>query len=186
MAGNFTHNLPLWLGQRVAVFPYADVSGATIGYYGTLLSVVAESVHRNPDCPDAWQYRVDAAGCVLKVAGCDILPLGPLPAHGNDHGFEPLLQLHFAAPPLSDNAELIGMYRFGRIDWGHFSFRKQPQESPTYRLRISATLDPAVPSILECAIPSEWRLDEGFVRESFVAILGGDRPPDDSSTSAGG
>jgi hypothetical protein len=54
-SGSPTHNLPLQPGQRVAVVPFAAASGATIGYYGTVVRMERLSFWTHPASPNDWR-----------------------------------------------------------------------------------------------------------------------------------
>ena len=108
MSGDFTHHHILQPGQRVAVFPDDAASGATIGYYGTVVHAEAESVRRSPRCPNAWRYQIATIAGLMNVDGCNVLPLGNIAQPFLRRGFWPEYELCFQTPISADNEEIQG------------------------------------------------------------------------------
>jgi hypothetical protein len=111
MSGDFTHRHVLKPGQRVAVFPFAAASGATIGYYGTVIFAHPDSVRQNPHWPNSWLYRVTTGAGSLDVRGCDVLPLGSVESSFLRRNLWPEYELCFGAPLSADNDVIQGSCR---------------------------------------------------------------------------
>jgi hypothetical protein len=62
-------------GQRVAVFPWEAASGATIGYYGTVIGPLEDVLRETHRPLLAWRYRVFVKGDESLVDALQILPV---------------------------------------------------------------------------------------------------------------
>lgn len=122
---------------RVVVFLNNAASGATLGYYGTLLE-------RHNRGGGRYRVHVPALDQVVTVCDGDMLVVGGDKLHQvSDAESEWLLanqkwEVEFASPLEHDNLELWGKYRIGSRLVGKFHFLKRNQACPTYCLAIPA------------------------------------------------
>jgi hypothetical protein len=185
---------PLAPGRQVAVLPSGEASGATIGYYGTVLSVFYGTVRANPRTPDLWRYRiyVYALKCECEVLGRDLVAFGSsiddadgnslaLCSSASDAERDGVLGLavRFETTPAEDNEELRGAYRPPEGAWGSFKFKKRPQPFPTYRYRapVCGRTDIAEGEV-SYKVPAVDRLDRAYVVTALAVILGTAGPVD--------
>src|SRR5262245_40650731 len=131
---------PYRQGQRCIVFKNDAVSGATLGYYGTVLHIVTRSLRRHPDVPDLWAYRVSVPSLHkhLSVSAQDLYVTGEFDeaAIEDDPAQDNCCEIRFDQAPREDNGEIHGAYRLPGRDWELFSFQKREQSHATFELHM--------------------------------------------------
>jgi hypothetical protein len=158
-------------GQRVAVFPTDAASGATLGYYGTVVKVFFQTVRAHPSDPSRWMYGVyvPAIRDEVELKGGDVVALGPAAEEGVEDG----LAVRFETLPGVDNDELQGVFRPLRGDWGYFQFRKRRQPQASYQLRAPVIGPCSIgEGVLVYNVPCEQRLDRCFVLQALAQVMG--------------
>ena len=158
---------PLEIGRRVVVFTTDSTSQATLGYYGTIISVLSPKVSSDGTLGD-YYYRVRVGDSVWVVAGDDLLRTGEL-----DTSFENkrrILEIRYETKPTPINNELSGFFIFdGEV--GYFRFRKRSQPTLTYHLHIPTAFSKATATVLDVNVPG-WRiLDHTLVLEVLSEVL---------------
>jgi hypothetical protein len=151
------------------VFLDNAVSGATLGYYGTLLE---HSIHRS----GLNRVHLPALGQVVTVAERDILLLGEDQSYDRemDAGWALANQkweIEFESPLEQDNQELWGTYRIGSSLVGKFYFSKRDQPQPTYQFAIPAQGNSGVGK-LQYFTSSAEALNRDVVMLALSEILG--------------
>jgi hypothetical protein len=166
MSEDFPGRVSVEPGQRVAVFPLDSASGATIGYYGTLIGRL-ENGPRNAKTSQVKRlYRVMVSDWEERVDLADILPLGPAPPSiFADDTEGPLVEVRFEQPPAEENVELRGVYRIRGRKWGHFCFSKnlQMRQPPEDAALAGENVD--------YAVPVSDRLDATYVLRAFMESI---------------
>jgi hypothetical protein len=160
---------------RVAVFLNDAASGATLGYYGTIVGI------RGKRMPSYWVH-VPALDRVLRVSEADILvlradKLEPLSDVASAWCLEyEKWEIEFESPLGPDNDELRGKYRIGGRLKGRFHFLKRNQSYPTYQFAIPAQGNLGKGNLNYC-VPAKGVLDRAFVMHALSEILGVGLPP---------
>ncbi|HUE74626.1 MAG TPA: hypothetical protein VMP01_27410 [Pirellulaceae bacterium] len=150
---------PLVPGQRVIVFPYPDASGATLGWYGSVVS------GRYP-----MGYRVLADGREIFVRPEDMLAFDEVDEQLSEE--VRTVWIYLRGEPGDDQDEIRGHYcRYGG-DWAEFQFAKHARVIPRWELRLPARLAADVSPSLHYDVPCAWRLDLPLVMRVVKRILG--------------
>jgi len=167
-------------GCRVAVLPSDAASGATIGYYGTIVGVcrTASFPIGQPAC---FWVDVPALHGVVHVRAVDLLVITE--CEGEERlvsaADEVLVQdammpcrIEFRSPVEQDNNELWGEYYVGSAARGTFRFMKSGGLCNRYQLSIPA--EPGRPPIgrLRYTVSQSRLLDRHFVQEAIPQVLG--------------
>ncbi|HZN32483.1 MAG TPA: hypothetical protein VFB80_01645 [Pirellulaceae bacterium] len=161
---------------RVAVFPNNAASGATIGYYGTMLGIC--STRR---C-SYWVY-LPALDDIIEVRGIDLLVVGPSALEPISEAEQEWLiserrwDVTFYTPIAEDNAELCGSYRIGTRERGTFKFQKRDQSAPTWQFTIPTYASPCR-AHLRYLIPARHALNRDTVMAALAAVLDVEPPED--------
>src|SRR5262245_17179198 len=172
MSELFLPRIALEPGQRVAVFPLQGASGATIGYYGTVVGRL-EDGRVDPRTHQVKRpYRVLFSGAVHLVDLVNILPLAPPPrSHFLDDEEGPLVELRFEEPAGQPSDEISGVYRIRGQSWGHFLFSK----------KLAATelieSDSGLGESVTWAVPQHDQLDANYVLRIFAEAMDRGAPP---------
>ncbi|MGQ9563169.1 MAG: hypothetical protein ACUVQH_12345 [Thermogutta sp.] len=162
--------------QRVIVFMECPVSGATLGYCGTIIRVQTRSICRHASEPGLWTYRVFVPffQACMDVAARNLFPSGgldlaklPVEEDADNQGSE----FHIACDPETDLDEIHGAYRIGVV-WYHFTFRKCDQPQPTFELRLAAESGMSVAGSVHFQVPRDTRLNASFVLREIARVLG--------------
>ena len=172
MPDHLSQSTPLAPGQRVAVFPFDEASGATLGYYGDIIAVSYESMETFPRSPEWWNYLVyvPAVRHEMVVRARDIVAFGQT---ARPERAQNVLEVRFDAPAEQDPEELRGVYRHRGGAWGRFEFRKQPQAHPTYQLRMSIWSPTEIrDGVLTYEVPMSHQLDCRYVLATIAEIMG--------------
>ena len=141
----------------------------TIGYYGTVIQILAEAKLQFPSQPLLWQYRVfiPFLDRVITVPGRLLVSTGIL-----GHTIENLdWQICFDTTPAVDNSEIHGSYRIPGSGTTYFKFRKTEAKVATYQLAVQITT--ALPDArLIFDVPRTTQLTPTYVRAAIRRILG--------------
>jgi hypothetical protein len=190
---------PELVGCRVAVFPPGAVSGATLGYYGTVVGRW-----------DRWTYLVSipALDRVIRVESRDMLVL-----QSSDEGARLVMsdatsawqpgewqfeiaadpdpwciaerrwEIEFESPPEADNPVLRGKYRVGSVEKGRFEFMKVNQLVPSYLFRMPASALGSSRGKLKCKVPADQVLDKAYVMKTLATVLAMSVPSEDEAAA---
>ena len=165
-----SYDEPLVPGQRVVVFPYPDASGATLGWYGSVVS------GRFP-----IGYRVLFNGREIFVPAGDLLATKEV----DDQVAKRFgtVWLRCDRHPGPDQDEIRGYYRREPREWAAFRFCKQTICLPHWEfhlpVRVRHVVTDATAPALHYEVPCAWRLDLPLVIRVFKRLLGKPRhcPP---------
>jgi hypothetical protein len=159
--------------QIVVVFDNNASSGATLGYYGTVVEVVRRSVQAHADRPDRWKYVVHIPflnnTCVIRAA--DLIPTDEFDSGSTELG--PACEVHFDVDEQAKDDSLSGRYRMaGQAAWTAFEFLKTTCITPAFRLTLPALYGKGGLGRLTCCVPMETALDRAFVLRVLGNICG--------------
>jgi hypothetical protein len=155
--------------QVVIVFTNDLASGQTIGYYGTILRVLAATVSQNPARPDRWMYRVYLPYLkkYLDLEARDLCVTESIDP--NELPAEPACEIRFSSTIDLDNREIHGAYRVPSRDWDYFLFQKCDEANSSFQLRLPIG---AGHGTLYYNVPATIRLDCDYVLHAIAEILG--------------
>lgn len=156
--------------QRVIVCreEYGEPS-ESVGYYGTVVRILADAKLRYPDQPSLWDYRVFVPFLdqQLTVPGRQLVSTGILGESIEDLDWK----ICFDTIPTDDNSEITGSYRIPNSGTTYFKFRKTDCDTETYRLAIQIAISPPE-SKLFFNVPLNTQLTANYVRATIRRILG--------------
>jgi len=161
-------------GQLVAVFLADNVAGATLGYYGTVVSDDAASQHEFPAQPERWRYRVFVPflNSELRVEAFQLIAFGD--TIGAEQPTTPAHQLMFEGSVGEDERLVKGQYRLpGSAIWHSFAFRKEVAARASYSLAMPVRFVPGVPHSLSYTVPESSRLGRQYVLHAMREVFGG-------------
>ncbi len=163
--------------QRVVVFPRNDASGATLGYHGTVVRLVSESLLKQPFLRDSWVYRVYVPYLkrAIDFTARDLLALEEwdeieLPVATDEA--EPAGEICLEQICTDDNGEIRGSYRVYEHRDTHFLFQKCDIDVADYQLQLTTTGDDAGSSQLSYRVPFAQRLDWKYLLCALGEITG--------------
>ena len=154
-----SYERPLVPGQRCLVFPYPDASGATLGWYGEIIS---------GHCRVG--YRVLWEGREIFVRPRDLLGIDEFAGPTTEESA--YVWLHLDSAPSDDQWEISGHYAAQCRDWALFRFAKYDGLTPRYEFRLPGRPVSTTVPVLEYQVPSAWRLDLPFVLRIFKRLIG--------------
>ena len=161
-------------GQLVLVFMENDASGATLGYYGTVVAVETASVDKHPGQPERWAYRVylPSLNADYRIKARHLIATDEFDPVEN---LGPRCELHFDGPPGSDNLSISGRYRLaGCATWSAFAFEKSLAASPTFQLSRPVR-PPDAPCSLHFSVPPDTELDRDYVIRALGEVFCGSK-----------
>ena len=141
----------------------------TLGYYGTVVRILAEAKLGYPDHPNKWDYRVFVPylNRQITVPGHMLVATGIL----GDAIDELDWKICFDTIPKDDTYKISGSYRIPNSGTTYFSFEKTESAVATYRLLMKvATSSPEFK--LFFSVPRKTNLTADYVRASIREILG--------------
>lgn len=157
-------------GQHVIICQEDPESGETIGYYGTVIQVLAESKIRLPESPHLWQYRVSVPYMQRAIT----VPARMLVATGMRDGrahAQPDWKICFDRIPENDNETISGSYRLPNTGTTYFLFQKSDSDVLLYKLSMQiGETRPEWKLIYE--VPRPAKLDSVYVRDSIRKLIG--------------
>lgn len=163
----------LKIGRRVVVFTTDRASGATLGYYGTIVGGLAREQLSDGSYSD-FHYLVRVGSSVRRVAGDDLLPTNDFDATIADQRRN--LEIRYESEPQELNQQIQGSFTIGSNDVGYFRFRKAPQPLLTYQLHIPTAFSRSGATILDVSVPDHEVLDKTLVLEVLTDVLVGKAP----------
>lgn len=157
-------------GQYVIVCEQDPESGRTLGYYGTIVRVLANSKIRNPESPNLWRYRVSVPYMQreLVAAGISLVSTGMFE---DSVDVEPDWKIIFDRTPKIDNQTISGSYRLPCTGPTYFLFQKSDSDIVTYRLTMEMG-EVRPESKLLYHVPQNAKLDSVYVRDSIRRLVG--------------
>ena len=150
------------------------MSGATLGYCGTIIRVRTGSICRHASDPGFWMYRVYVPffQACMDVAARNLFPTGgldlaklPVEDDADNQGSE----FHIACDPDIALDEIHGTFRIGAV-WYHFTFRKGDEPQPTFELRIGQDNGVSVAGSVHFQVPRDTRLNASFVLREIARV----------------
>ena len=159
--------------QIVVVFDDNSGSGATLGYYGTVVEVVRSSVKAHADNPDRWKYVVHIPflnnTCIIRAA--DLIPTDEYDSLSAELG--PACEVQFDRNDHAVDDSFSGRYRMaGQAAWTAFQFMRTTCITPEFRLALPAVYGNGGLGGLTCCVPMEAALDRAFVLRVLGDICG--------------
>jgi hypothetical protein len=149
-------------GQRVAVFLDEQASGATVGYYGTVVATRGES---------AYRVHVPFLARTIEVNPYQLIVAELSDANARVIQSVDALEVRFEAEVEPDNRELKGTFRRRGGPWHYFHFQRTAQPAPSYEFRLSV-----VPRMAEGAltysVPESCFLSRGYAVAALLEIIG--------------
>jgi hypothetical protein len=160
-------------GQGVVVFTDDAASGATLGYYGTVVEFDGKSVERHPARSDRWKYVVYVpflnSNCRVRASHL-IATSDSWPA---ESAIGPAYELQFERPPDTDSGTLSGRYRLaGSADWNEFRFSKSDASAPHFQFAMPVSIWCTRPGTLRFFVPCDETLDRDYVLRALGQICG--------------
>jgi hypothetical protein len=175
---------PTHAGCRVTVFFPDAVSGATLGYHGTLVG---------REEPGWYWVFVPSLGRRLLVRHSALLVFqhtdeGDRLVEPDDSDVRRLANLEweieFESPPEADNAVLRGKYRVGSVEKGRFEFVKLNQTVPSYFFRMPAEKLGSSRGRIKCKVPAHQVLDRAYVMKTLASVLARALPAEGEAATA--
>lgn len=163
--------------ERVVIFKDDPSSGATLGYYGTVLDIHTSSIQRHPDSPEHWSYTVliYGSGDRVDVVAGDLFAPGmmnfdhlPPDSDTSKPAFE--IRVHGEIGKLCK--EIRGAYRFLDREWRLFTFRKRDSQCPAYKLTFPLPGQGPRVANLEYSVPYDVNLDQSFIFQAIADLTG--------------
>jgi hypothetical protein len=168
--------------ERVVVIAEDQGSGATIGYYGTVVRVHTSSMRHYPSNPALWKYSVHVENLqdCIDVAATSLFATGEVSDAGlpceNDRS-KPVIEIRFHHSLIEDNTEVHGAYRLPQSEWRLFRFRKSEVSRPSYQLSVPIPDELSRVGELEFQIPLWLCLDKSYVFQALSEVHGIVRSP---------
>jgi hypothetical protein len=161
--------------ERVVVIAEDPTSGATIGYYGTIVRLHTSSLRLNPGSPAQWTYSVFVQRlqkCVDVVA-TSLFATGQIsnvdiPAEIDESNL--VVEIRFHHSLVQGNPEVHGAYRLPEAEWRLFSFRKSEVARASFRLAVPVPDESSRAAELEFSVPFEHELDKHYVFRAIAEV----------------
>ncbi len=159
--------------QIVVVFENNSASGATLGYYGTVVEVLPRSVNAHPNNPARWKYviHIPFLNDTRVIRGADLIPTDEMAA--SDIALGPACEVQFDRDASAGNESLAGRYRLARqTTWTAFEFIRTTCATPEYRLALPAVYGKSGSGRLRCRVPMDAELNQAFVLRVLGDVCG--------------
>ncbi len=162
--------------ERVVVVAEDPASGATIGYYGTVIRLHTSSLRLHPSSPERWTYSVFVQRLqdCIDVVATSLFATGQMSNNlcsevdASDH----VMEIRFHSSLVWDNTEIDGAYRLLDAEWRLFSFRKCEIARPSFRLAVPVPDESSRAAELEYSVPMAHQLNEHFVFRAIAEMHG--------------
>jgi hypothetical protein len=150
--------------QIVVLFDDNSGSGATLGYYGTVVEIVRSSIKAHADNPDRWKYVVYIPflnnTCIVRAV--DLIPTNEYDSINTELG--PACEVQFDKNDQAVDDSISGRYRIaGQSAWTEFEFMRTTCITPELRLTLPAAYGKGGLGRLACCVPMDAVLDRAFV-----------------------
>jgi hypothetical protein len=149
-------------GQRVAVFQDEQASGATLGYYGTVVAA-----HTN----GTYRVFVPFYSRTIEVCGADLIAAGPGVLKEGVTQAVDRLEIRFECELLPDNRELKGTFRRKGGPWHFFHFKRSDRMTPSYEFRLRVS-PPSAEGALTYSVPKSCYLSRGYAVAALAEFAG--------------
>jgi|GEM_PF-5186911 hypothetical protein len=164
--------------QKAIYFPEDCASGATIGYYCTILGLVTASSESNPSRPDLWIYRValaNSTGYLEVPAGClfGSNEFDSAETKDDTEKKTPACEIRFANELCHDNEEIRGIVRLEGREWEPFVFEKWELPYRSYELARPVQGGMTKAGTLIYRVPSSQFLDRYCVLSALIEVFRG-------------
>jgi hypothetical protein len=159
--------------QVVVVFDNNSASGATLGYYGTVVEVVSSSVNAHASNPARWKYVINIPflNDTRVIRGADLIPTDETAAP--DIALGPACEVQFDSDASAGHDALSGRYRLAKqTGWTVFRFKRSTCRTPGYRLAIPAAHGNSGSGRLTCYVPMDAELNQAFVLRVLGDVCG--------------
>jgi hypothetical protein len=159
--------------QVVVVFENNSASGATLGYYGTVVEVLPSSVNAHPDDPARWKYviHIPFLNGTRVLRGVDLIPTDESVA--TDLNLGPACEVQFDDHASASRVALSGRYRLAnQTGWTVFQFSRSTCATPTFRLALPAPHGKSGSGRLTCRVPMDLELNQAFVLRVLGDVCG--------------
>ena len=152
-------------GTRVAVFLDEHASGATLGYYGTVVTAYANSTYR---------VYVPFYVRTIEVRECDLISAEQ--GESNEAATQAVdsLEVRFESEPLPDDLELKGTFHRKGRPWHVFHFRRSDRKTPSYEFRLQVS-PLAAEGVLIYHVPKTCYLSRGYAVAALAEFVGSER-----------
>lgn len=160
--------------QIVVVFENNSASGATLGYYGTVVEVLSRSVNAHPNNPARWKYviHIPFLNGTRVLRGADLIPTDDTAA--SDIALGPACEVQFDSDDSADHDALSGRYRLAKqTGWTAFKFSRSTCATPTFRLELPVAHGNSGSGRLRCHVPMDVALNKAFVLRVLSDVCGG-------------
>jgi hypothetical protein len=152
---------PLLPGQRVAVFLDEQASGATLGYYGTVVSALDDA---------SYSVYVPFLARTIFVRACDLIA-ATLDEEANSTQSVDSLEVRFDPEPQPDNHELRGAFRRKDGPWHAFHFTRTSASTPRYEFRLQVS-PRSCEGALIYYVPQTCFLSRGYAIAALAEFAG--------------
>lgn len=159
-------------GQIVAVFTDDAASGATLGYFGTVIELNRQSVVARPERWHDWKYVVyiPQLNANYLIRAGHLIPTNQVQSIDR---IGPASELQFDREPNADNRVVSGRYRIGgRATWNRFQFVKTDDAFPSFQISMPVSLEADGASKLVYLVPEVEVLDRRYVIHGLKQICG--------------
>ncbi len=159
--------------QVVVVFDNNSASGATLGYYGTVVEVLPRSVNAHPNNPARWEYVIHMPflNGTRVLRGADLIPTDETAA--SDMALGPACEVQFDSDESAGHDALSGRYRLAKqTGWTVFNFSRSTCATPTFRLALPAAHGKSGSGRLTCRVPMDTELNQAFVLRVLGDVCG--------------
>jgi hypothetical protein len=154
---------PILPGQRVAIFLDEHASGATLGYYGTV--VVADYASAS------YRVFVPFFSRTIEVRECDLISATLDDCAQKVTQSVDSLEVRFESEPRADNHELRGAFRRKGGPWHAFHFKRTASRTPHYEFRLQVS-PPSREGVMIYDVPEKCFLSRGYAVGALAEFLG--------------
>ena len=172
-------------GQSVIVCLDDPESGATLGYYGTIIRIFGKSKTQFPNQPQHWYYRVEVPYLNKKIDVPARMLLSTENLGRSEFKDERDQKICFDKRPDQDNDEISGSYRLSSGSITYFMFRKSDMPVATYKLDMQIHANHPE-TLLLYHVPKNATLNSEYVRLAIRELLGIRSSSDDEESASSG
>jgi hypothetical protein len=162
--------------QIVVLFDDTQDSGATLGYYGTVVEVDPNSVAKHANQPDRWKYVVyiPFLNDNRIIRGANLFPTDEYDSLNAELG--PACEVQFETNAQGASDFIPGRYRMaGHATWTAFEFIQATCHTAEVQLTLPAPYGRSGRGQLTCRVPNDTVLDRTFVLRVLGDICGQQR-----------
>ena len=153
---------------HVMVVNNSDVSGSTIGYHGTVIRVIDQSILANPSAPARWSYRVFIPQLKAEYAIVADKIISTDETDDPDTLGHAIRDIQF---DVMTTEESHGAYRINSREWLHFHFCRHDALSDEWSMSMPMNRDEPDIRRLRYRVGSEAVMDKEYVLRSIERAL---------------